>query len=59
VDSITLGILLGESCYNWLKDCQQLLDTLAAPSTVKVDKLYRQLGEILATAAVQQAKCSL
>jgi hypothetical protein len=36
-----------------------LLDTLPAPSTGKVDKVYHQLRDILAVATEQQAKRSL
>jgi hypothetical protein len=36
-----------------------LLDTLPAPSTDGVDRLYHQLGEILTIATASQAECSL
>jgi hypothetical protein len=35
-----------------------LLDTLPPPSTDRVNRLYRQLGEILIIIAAQQAECS-
>jgi hypothetical protein len=36
-----------------------LLDTMPAPSTNGVGKVYQQLKNILGTAAAQQAKSSL
>jgi hypothetical protein len=36
-----------------------LMDMLSAPSTDAVDKLYCQLGEILAIIVVPQVECSL
>jgi hypothetical protein len=36
-----------------------LLDTLPAPSTDGVDKLYGRLGEIIAIATAPQVECSL
>jgi hypothetical protein len=36
-----------------------LLDTLPAPSTIEVSKMYQRLKSILGTTTVQQAKSSL
>jgi hypothetical protein len=36
-----------------------LLDTLPAPFTDEVDRLYRHLGDILAITTTQQVECSL
>jgi hypothetical protein len=36
-----------------------LLDTLPVPSTDRVDKVYRQLKDILSIAVVQQVESSL